>query len=206
MATQEQVYQCMKDRNASKEFLEIIPFVYEYSKTLGVDPTIVLAISSIETGYGKSNLFRNYNNPGGIKSRSGWRRFDTLEDGYRYMINLLAIYAGIIGEDRWQYNKAHTTEELGNYYWVENGVDRGYHKQLTTMIRTILRYPKKEVNETKPKSDEKVTTKKIKEPTKDKVDSKPSDIIYNILNKDKEESGALRIINDILKGGEKNAK
>ena len=50
MATQDQVYQCAKDRNASQEFLDIIPFVYEYSQQLGVDPTIVLAISCLETG------------------------------------------------------------------------------------------------------------------------------------------------------------
>lgn len=198
MATQDQVYQCAKDRNASQEFLDIIPFVYEYSQQLGVDPTIVLAISCLETGYGKSNLFRNYNNPGGIKGKNGWRKFDTLEDGYKCMINLLAIYAGVIGEDRWQYNKAHTTEELGNYYWVENGCDRGYHNKLTIMIRTMVSYPKKE--ETKPKT--KPKTKKVEKPIEENKNTKPSDIIYNILNKESKDNKGLRIINDILKGGE----
>ena len=132
-----QARQFLTDRHASKKMMDSLDFIYDYCAEIGIDPTLVVAISSIETGYGKSNLFVNYNNPGGIKARSGWKRFDTIEDGYRYMIRLLATYAGLINENSWLYGKATTTQQLGNYYWVENGCDRGYHSQLTRQIKTI---------------------------------------------------------------------
>lgn len=141
LAHKSQVIQCVKDRKASKKFIDSVDFVYKYSQKLNVDATIVMAISCLETGYGKSNLFMNYNNPGGIRSRNGWKQFDSIEDGYKYMIELLATYSGQINKSWRIYNKAITTEELGNYYWIENGVDKGYHNKLTVMIDTILSYP-----------------------------------------------------------------
>ena len=140
MAHKSQVIQFLNDRNASDKFLDCVDYIYEYCDKVGIDPTIVIAMSSIETGYGKSNLFVNYNNPGGIKSKNGWKRSDTIKDGYKYMINLLGVYSGKIYSTSWLYDKAHTTQELGNYYWVENGCDRGYHNLLTKVINTILSY------------------------------------------------------------------
>lgn len=150
LAHKSQAIECIKDRKASKKFINSVDFIYEYSQKLNVDPTIVIAISCLETGYGKSNLFVNYNNPGGIKSRNGWKQFDTIEDGYKYMIELLATYSGQINKSWRIYNKAITTEQLGNYYWVENGADKGYHDKLTIMINAILSYPIKQDNDTLP--------------------------------------------------------
>ena len=147
-----QAYACMKDRHASKEFLDDIDFIYDYSSELGIDPSIIVAISAIETGYGKSHLFVVFNNPGGIKGNHGWQRFTTTKDGYKHMINLMATYAGIINRHSYLFNKAPTTEQLGNYYWVENGCDAGYHKQLTRMIKIMQNYPIKE-------SEKKITSK-----------------------------------------------
>ncbi|WP_254555262.1 glucosaminidase domain-containing protein, partial [Salmonella enterica] len=64
-----QTVQFLKDRNASKKMLDCVDFVYEYAESKGIDPSIIMAISSIETGYGKSRLFVYNNNPGGIKAR-----------------------------------------------------------------------------------------------------------------------------------------
>ena len=182
--------QFLKDRNASDKMLDNLDFIYDYCKKIGIDPTIVVAISSIETGYGKSHLFVSYNNPGGIKARGGWEKFDTVEDGYRYMIRLLATYAGLINKDSWLYGKATTTQQLGNYYWVENGCDHGYHKQLTRQIKTIQSYKVK-----------KAKTKTIKKESLELTNSKETgnknaiDIIDNIINrKEHSHNNALRKI------------
>lgn len=195
-----QAYACMKDRHASKEFLDDIDFIYDYSSELGIDPSIIIAISAIETGYGKSHLFVAFNNPGGIKSvrHHGWERFATTKDGYKHMINLMATYAGIINRHSYLFNKAPTTEQLGNYYWVENGRDAGYHKQLTRMIKIMQSYPIKE--------SEKKITSKIKtnnSPSKDekKIETKtsPLDIIYNILNNKNDNFDAYNYIMSYIK-------
>ena len=179
--------QFLTDRNASKEMIDSLEFIYDYCAEIGIDPTLVVAISSIETGYGKSNLFRNYNNPGGIKARRGWKRFDTLEDGYRYMIRLLATYAGLINENSWLHGKATTTQQLGNYYWVENGCDRGYHSQLTRQIKTIQSYKVIKIAKKK--------TKEIKEDKKE-GNKNSKDIIDKAMDNKKTPTS---IINDILK-------
>ena len=182
-----QARQFLTDRHASKKMMDSLDFIYDYCAEIGIDPTLVVAISSIETGYGKSNLFVNYNNPGGIKARSGWKRFDTIEDGYRYMIKLLATYAGLINENSWLYGKATTTQQLGNYYWVENGCDRGYHSQLTRQIRTIQSYKVIKIAKKK--------TKEIKEDKKE-GNKNSKDIIDKAMDNKKTPTS---IINDILK-------
>lgn len=198
--------QFLIDRNASKEMIDSLEFIYDYCAEIGIDPTLVVAISSIETGYGKSNLFRNYNNPGGIKARRGWKRFDTLEDGYRYMIRLLATYAGLINENSWLHGKATTTQQLGNYYWVENGCDRGYHSQLTRQIKTIQSYKvikntKKDSKDIKKaENDGNKNSRKIIDDIVDKKKS-PTDIINDILNRknSKDNNSSLDLIYNSLK-------
>lgn len=195
MADKSQVIQFLKDRNASDEMLDNVDFIYEYSEELGIDPTIVIAISSLETGYGKSNLFRNYNNPGGIKSKNGWAKFKTTRDGYKYMIRLLATYSGKINKNSWLYDKAHTTQELGNYYWVENGCDSGYHKQLTIVINKILSYPlkkEKKVTKQEKKQETKIEENKITESV-EKEDTKQNKL-QQIMNRKKESKNPLTSI------------
>ena len=180
--------QFLEDRNASKKMLNSLEFIYDYCDEIGIDPTLVVAISSIETGYGKSNLFVNYNNPGGIRARNGWQRFDTIKDGYRYMIRLLATYAGLVNKGSWLYGKATTTQQLGNYYWAENGCDHGYHNQLTRQIKTIQSY-----KVIKPKKEKSKEIKKAKDTgnknAKDIIDTiverkkSPTNIIKDILNR-----------------------
>lgn len=197
-----QTVQFLKDRNTSKKMLDCIDFVYEYAESKGIDPSIVMAISSIETGYGKSRLFVYNNNPGGIKARNGWAHYDTAKDGYRAMINLLATYAGTNNNTAsYLYGKAKTTQQLGNYYWVENGCDAGYHRQLTRQIEKMRSYPV-----IKEKSAKKQSVKKQlvieKEPQKKSTSHKEhhsgADIIFDILD-DKEHSGGYDFIMNLLK-------
>lgn len=185
-----QTIQCMKDRHASKEFLNSIDFVYKYALEVGIDPSIVMAMSALETGYGKSNLFKSNNNPGGIKAKRGWAKFNSLEDGYTYMINLLATYSGLKNTSSWLHGKALTTEQLGKIYWVENGVDKGYHNQLTIMIKAMGSYPVVKENVKKESSIDKI---------KDAIHKKnsPMDVIQKILSR-KKDSNSLEFIMERL--------
>ena len=149
--TAEQAIEFLKDRNATKSMLDCVPFIYDYCEEVGIDATIVIGISSLETGYGKSNLFIRNNNPGGMKARRGWMKFDTLEDGYRTMINKIAVMAGVRESKSFYYNTCYYVRDLGNTYWVENGCDRGYYNNLISQMNKIASYevineePKKEI-------------------------------------------------------------
>lgn len=149
--TAEQAIEFLKDRNATKSMLDCVPFIYDYCEEVGIDATIVIGISSLETGYGKSNLFIRNNNPGGMKACRGWMKFDTLEDGYRTMINKIAVMAGVRESKSFYYNTCYYVRDLGNIYWVENGCDRGYYNNLISQMNKIASYevineePKKEI-------------------------------------------------------------
>ena len=191
-----QTVQFLKDRNASKKMLDCVDFVYEYAESKGIDPSIIMAISSIETGYGKSRLFVYNNNPGGIKARNGWARYDTAKDGYRAMINLLATYAGTNNNtSSYLYGKATTTQQLGNYYWVENGCDAGYHRQLTRQIEKMRSYP---IIEEKPIKKPVVLEQPQKKSTSHKRQHSGADIIFDILD-NKEHSSGYDFIMNLLK-------
>ena len=191
-----QTVQFLKDRKASKKMLDCVDFVYEYAESKGIDPSIIMAISSIETGYGKSRLFVYNNNPGGIKARNGWARYDTAKDGYRAMINLLATYAGTNNNTgSYLYGKATTTQQLGNYYWVENGCDSGYHRQLTRQIEKMRSYP---IIEEKPIKKPVVLEQPQKKNTSHKRQHSGADIIFDILD-DKEHSSGYDFIMNLLK-------
>ena len=191
-----QTVQFLKDRNASKKMLDCVDFVYEYAESKGIDPSIIMAISSIETGYGKSRLFVYNNNPGGIKARNGWARYDTAKDGYRAMINLLATYAGTNNNTgSYLYGKATTTQQLGNYYWVENGCDSGYHRQLTRQIEKMRSYP---IIEEKSIKKPVVLKQPQKKSTSHKRQHSGADIIFDILD-NKEHSSGYDFIMNLLK-------
>lgn len=191
-----------RDRKASDAFLKSIDYIY--AKKTKVDPSIIVAISCIETGYGKSNLFVNRKNPGGIKSRKGWQYFNTLEEGYDRMFSLIDGY------------NVSTTEELGRYYWVEDGCDSGYHRQLSIVLEKMKQYPIKEekkVFKRKRKIDE---LRQINNDAKDKVKSmyiyyfiKDNRVrryklrqelidVYNMLKEKDDNDNGVDIINDIL--------
>ena len=204
LVTKEQAVAFLKDRNATDKYMSCVNYIYSYSEKIGVDPSLIIAMSCLETGYGKSNLFRNYNNPGGIKSKHGWAKFDTPKKGFKYMIELLATYAGVMHEDSWLYNYSKTTEGLAGMYWTNQGTDRGYHQQIVIVINTMSKYPK-----AKKKSEVNVE-KKVKENDVQKntlsinkeKDTRPIDIIYNILHKKDKSKAYLKILEYINKEGD----
>ena len=161
-----QAEQFLKDRNATQEMIDCIDFVYDYCEKVGIDATLIIAQSSIETGYGKSRLCRKYNNVGGMKaSRGGWMKFNSLKDGYRAMINKIAVMAGVRKSSAYYFNSCYYIEDLGNIYWVENGCDYGYYNMLVgqmNRIKSYRRYVKKKVNKPKKQTITKKKTRKNK--------------------------------------------
>ena len=161
-----QAEQFLKDRNATQEMIDCIDFVYDYCEKVGIDATLIIAQSSIETGYGKSRLCRKYNNVGGMKaSRGGWMKFNSLKDGYRAMINKIAVMAGVRKSSAYYFNSCYYIEDLGNIYWCENGCDYGYYNMLCkqmNMIKSYRRYVKKKVNKPKKQTITKKKTRKNK--------------------------------------------
>ena len=183
--TAEQAIEFLKDRNATKSMLDCVPFIYDYCEEVGIDATIVIGISSLETGYGKSNLFIRNNNPGGMKARRGWMKFDTLEDGYRTMINKIAVMAGVKESKSFYYNTCYYVRDLGNIYWVENGCDRGYYNNLISQMNKIASY-------------EVINEESKKEITVEKEERKLTPKEYIMSFKSKKGNG-MKLINDILR-------
>lgn len=180
-----QARQFLINHNASPSLLESLDYIYEYSEEVGIDPSIIVAMATIETGYGKSNLFVKNNNPGGIKSLKGWARYENKQQGFKAMINLIATYAGIKNPNSWLHGYSDTTEGLAGMYWT-NHEDAGYHTLLTKVINNMKRYEKKStVNKTIQNSTDEVIDKILKNKC-----TSTSNILYDILNSTKEkESG-----------------
>ena len=203
--TQAQAIACLRKYNASEKLINAVPFIYEYAKEVGIDPGVVMAMTTIETGWGKSRLFRYNNNPGGIKAKGGWAKYSSVEEGYKAMINLIATYAGLMNKHSYLYGYSKTTEGLAGMYWTNYGNDYGYHNQLTRMVKMMQSFPRGEetVVEDKPKE----TASEIKKYNKKNIDKNnnkkenkksASSILYDILNGKKNNSNALDIIYDIL--------
>lgn len=161
-----QAEQFLKDRNATQEMIDCVDFVYDYCEKVGIDATLIIAQSSIETGYGKSRLCRKYNNVGGMKaSRGGWMKFNSLKDGYRAMIDKIAIMSGVKKSSSYYYNSCKYIEDLGNIYWCENSVDYGYYNTLVgqmNRIKSYRKFTKKKVNKPKKQTITKKKTRKNK--------------------------------------------
>lgn len=68
----------------------------------GIEPELLAAIIAHETGWGQSNLIKNYNNPGGLRGKGDWQKFDTIEAGLDKMASVLK---------KGYYNEGRTTPE-----------------------------------------------------------------------------------------------
>lgn len=58
----------------------------------GIDPNFALATFILETGWGKSNVWQNSNNPAGIKCGKIYCNYNSKKDGHIAMKNLLSAY------------------------------------------------------------------------------------------------------------------
>ena len=125
-----------KKNNASKTYLELLPYIYSTSQEYGVDPVVVSVQCALETGFiKKGNSQSGGHNPAGIKAKNNaYARYDSWEKGITAQIKLLAKYAGVYGDkNSWLYGKCKYVEGLAGL-WAE---DMQYSSKLLKMINSI---------------------------------------------------------------------
>lgn len=102
-----------------KETKEVIPepktteeLIIEKCNEAGIDSSIPVAISKLETGYFTSNAHDNYNNPGGIMTKIDGsyelKYFNTIEEGVDYFVSNLVDNYFSVG--------LYSAEEIGPKY------------------------------------------------------------------------------------------
>lgn len=99
----------------------------KYSVEMGIDPYLAVAIVLHETGcsYSCSNLVKNSNNVGGMKSGGSYASFATLDEGiYKFMYNLKTNYI----------DKGLTTAETINTKYAANP---NWYQQINNYITKI---------------------------------------------------------------------
>lgn len=62
------------------------------SKAAGVDPSVAVAISRLETGHWTSYAYTYHNNVGGLSDNEVPRSYATVEDGVKAFVNCLVSY------------------------------------------------------------------------------------------------------------------
>ena len=103
-STLEQCEQWAKDIHANDLFKSWIPLAYDISLEYGIDPTVLIAQTSIETGYARFGgvIDSSYHNTCGMKvvkggdnyDRKVHQRFTSWEVGFRAQAQHLRLYAG----------------------------------------------------------------------------------------------------------------
>lgn len=113
-AQQEQALTYVKQVGATADFQSLIPLYFKYGQAVGLDPIVLIAQASVETGYGKfgGTVPASYCNPCGLKAKTGsgdsvsdFARFDSWDTGVQAHVDHLALYAGAAG-----YPKASTPD------------------------------------------------------------------------------------------------
>ena len=111
-----------KKKAYKEETKEVIPepvkqktteeLIIEKCGEYGIDNSIPVAISKLETGYYTSNAHNNYNNPGGIMTKINGsyelKYFNTIEEGVDYFVSNLVDNYFSIG--------LYSAEEIGPKY------------------------------------------------------------------------------------------
>lgn len=96
--------------------VEYVPSVQEmiinYSKDLGVDSNLSLAIAKLETGYFSSDGFMYSNNVGGMKMNGKLMQFESIEDGIVAFVKNIADNYVAIGMS--------TPHEMASKYCPDN--------------------------------------------------------------------------------------
>ena len=82
------------------------------AEAAGVDPSVAVAISRLETGHWTSYAYVHCNNVGGLSDNEVPRSYATVEDGVKAFVDCLASY--------WE--KGLTTPELMESTYCPNGI------------------------------------------------------------------------------------
>lgn len=62
------------------------------AKAAGIDPSVAVAISRLETGHWTSSAYTYYNNVGGLSDNEVPRSYATVKDGVKAFVNCLVSY------------------------------------------------------------------------------------------------------------------
>lgn len=112
-----------KEKPEEKSTEELI---IEKCNEIGVDSSIPVAISKLETGYFTSNAHDNYNNPGGImimvNGSYELKYFNTIEEGVDYFVSNLVDNYFSVG--------LYSAEEIGPKYCPG---DAGWIRQINIL-------------------------------------------------------------------------
>ena len=175
-----------KKNNASKTYLDLLPYIYSESQEYGIDPVVVSVQCALETGFiKKGNSQSGGHNPAGIKSGRKYARYDSWEDGITAQIKLLAKYAGISGNKySWLYGRCKYVEGLAGL-WAE---DKQYSVKLLKMIDGIEKNEYVGFTEENPSKTEEIKKEVLSlvdslKTKKRKLSSRGKDVINKILNK-----------------------
>lgn len=190
-SSESQCKQWLKDKNAEQELIDLVPFIFKESIKANVDPTLVIAQTSLETNYFKSDLCKSNKNTAGIKQRgnsSKYAKYDTYKEGLKAQIAHLALYAG--NPQNWYYYSSWldgwvTNVERLSGTWAE---DKNYSEKLLQMMSQIYSYE----SECEPIVEFGKQINNNENAYKNKI--------YEILNKrDSDNSKGIDIINKILR-------
>lgn len=100
--------------------------IIEKCNEVGIDSSIPVAISKLETGYYTSNAHNNYNNPGGIMTKVNGsyelKYFNTIEEGVNYFVSNLVDNYFSVG--------LYSAEEIGPKYCPG---DAGWIRQVNSL-------------------------------------------------------------------------
>lgn len=197
-STEEQCKQWMIDNDVEQEFIDLLPYIFKRCTEIGIDPTVVIGQSALETGYFTSYNLRKNHNTAGIKSRSNTNKYayyESYKDGFDAQINHLALYAGIPQEGYYYSHRLDgwvTTVEGLTGTWAE---DRYYANKLNSIISAIQHYEVEEIKEVEAEEIEIVEEHIEDIPIK----KRPLDIIKNILSKNKKQSKAVKLLLNFIK-------
>ncbi len=108
--------------------------IVKYANIFGIDPNMFYSVVQLETGF-SSNLYRNNNNPVGIRdfNGDGWQSFPTKDAGYIEACLEFRKYYRMIGEDPMDVSKD-TLEKIFQIHAPAEDGNEGYVDELLEIM------------------------------------------------------------------------
>ena len=130
-SVEELEYALQSPRDGLQQYADTI---IEVCKEYNVNPIFSIAQFGVESGWGKSELFKEYNNLGGWKNGDGtYTKFDSAEECIEIVIKSLATE--YMNPQHWKYCGGSTIEDIATRY-CPNGGDT--YVDLISEIMTTL--------------------------------------------------------------------
>lgn len=98
-------------------------YIYKYCDEYGIDPSLAIAISRLETGNWTSPIFNAHYNYGGLCGAGGYFHYSDLDEGAERFVSLLAWY---------RESGFSTPEAIGKKYCPANAI--GWAKKVKAIM------------------------------------------------------------------------